>query len=115
MSAGPTRSMMIGHAWPFEAVDKPIGWPVDHGTEDTFCLPPMSPINAAIGHAFNLVNPPTIAPPPPPAPEDREYRAEYGSDGSARLVIDTVRVIAKFDTFADACTAAEALNAHHGY
>lgn len=70
------------------------GWPADQKAEDTFELPPVPPRGTV---------------------EPREYRAEFGTDGSARLVLDKTTTIATFDTFADAQLAAEALNNHKGY
>lgn len=70
------------------------GWPQDHKAEDTFdLLQRRQQLHA----------------------EDREYKAEFGTDGSARLYLITKTSVAKFDTFADAQLAAEALNNHNGF
>jgi hypothetical protein len=50
-----------------------------------------------------------------PEPPEDEYIAEFGPDGSARLVVATTRIIANFNNFADAQTAAKALNELKGY
>jgi hypothetical protein len=114
--------VITGHVWPFDTVDAKqgeqvigypdnmanfvpgkgpstylhagagVGWPHDHKAEDTFELPQK-----------------------PAAPQDREYTAEFRGDGSAVLVLYTSKVIANFDTMADARKAAEALNNHEGY
>jgi hypothetical protein len=42
-----------------------------------------------------------------------EYKAEFGTDGTSRLLF--IRTVASFDTLADAQLAAKALNEHKGY
>lgn len=78
------------------------GWPHDHTAEDTFELPPKTTNEALLIKSQD---------------EAKEYRAEFGTDGSARLYLHTPPklFIATFETFADAKTAAEALNNHKGY
>lgn len=99
-----------------------IGWPHDHTAEDTFAVPPMG-IGAPpwmpvppFAPGLILQHPPCeqLAKPKPPVVE-LEYRAEFGTDGSARLLLITTATIAKFDTFADAQLAAKAINEHKGY
>jgi hypothetical protein len=118
---------MRGHVYPFDTVEeKPskgpstylhagagIGWPVDHSTDDTFALPPL-PLSA-------LLPPNMLSDAKRPEPlnivDDRpEYKAEFSADGSANLVLYTpCKIIAKFQTFVDAQTAAQALNNLKGY
>jgi len=77
------------------------GWPHDHKAEDTFDLPPE----------------PTM----PHVKTDEEYFPKFNGHGGAELCIRTVTTtaaykrIATFDTYADAETAAKALNEHKGY
>ena len=90
------------------------GWPHDHTSEDTFDLPPLAtilheahklsnPVQVAIDHALMVGGSP-------------EYKAEYTANGGAVLVLYTpAKIIARFDTFADATTAARALNETKGY
>lgn len=82
------------------------GWPHDHKAEDTFDVPTI----AIDTQDFNRL----VGGPKPPV-EERDYQAEFGPDGSARLVLVTATIIATFETFADAQTAAKALNEHKGY
>ena len=73
------------------------GWPADHTAEDAFELPPMIKLD-------DLRN------------ETPEYKAEFGTDGSARLYLYQPRkLIGTFNTFADAQLAAKALNEAKGY
>lgn len=103
------------------------GWPADQKSEDTFEVPSeqrtVSPWDASApwhptthfrdGTPIPMVTVDTRA--PAPVTEEREYRAEFGDSGEAFLVLDHTKRIAKFDTYADAQTAAEALNNLKGY
>jgi hypothetical protein len=80
------------------------------------------PSELAARQAFldGLVRPQTInVPDPGTVTSDTEYKAVWGPKGEAKLIrVETQSrhtTIAKFDTFADAETAAEALNNHEGY
>lgn len=88
---------MMGHSTYLHA-GAGTQWPADHAAEDTFEAPSQpwqpAPLNVR---------------------RDHEYSAEFGTDGSARLVLNSKRHIATFDTYRDAKTAAEALNNHKGY
>ena len=76
-------------------------WPADQKSEDAFEVPLHT-------LEINQDN--------PNREESPQYSAEFTGQGKAVLVLYTPsRVIAHFDTFADAQTAAEALNNHHGY
>lgn len=105
------------------------GWPYDHSVDDAYECPPFT-WAPTLQEAFKLSNPVTIAreaidhalmgtgesPIAFAAPEDTtEYRALFGEKGEAYLVLVNIKRIAKFDTFADAQTAAKALNEHHGF
>ena len=92
-----------------------IGWPHDHSVDDTYEVPPYTwvakdkqDIIDGNLNGINVVKKQLHA-------EDTEYVAQFGGDGSAILFLVTKRSVAKFDTFADAKTAAEALNNHKGY
>lgn len=70
------------------------GWPADHTAEDTFECPP--------------IDRPDIETAP-------EYSARFSYTGAAHLIKTTTTRIATFETFADAQTAAKALNELKGY
>jgi hypothetical protein len=78
------------------------GWPYDHKAEDVYEAPPHTWEPLVTGAVTECESP--------------EYRAEFGTDGSARLYLHAPKtLIGSFDTFADAQLAAEALNNHKGY
>ena len=100
-----------------------IGWPHDHSVDDTYECPPhtwtpgqelaaIRDKNAATAEDTFCVPP---IPPPQPMPGEHQYTAEFRGDGSAVLVLYSSKLIAEFDTIADAKLAAEALNNHKGY
>jgi hypothetical protein len=99
------------------------GWPQDHSVEDTFDVPPKpwefgtyqdQALNEAyIAEACKASHP--VATIIPVGDDESEYYAEFGSDGSARLCLTNTRIIGRFDTFADAKLAAEALNNLKGW
>lgn len=78
------------------------GWPYDHKAEDAFEVPPY--ILRDTIKLDDLRN------------ETPEYKAEFGTDGSARLYLYQPRkLIGTFETFADAQITAKALNEAKGY
>lgn len=80
------------------------GWPHDHKAEDTFELPRRVPAHEARAEFFST------------AAETPQYSAGFTGSGKVILVLSTPeRTIAYFDTFADAQTAAQALNELKGY
>lgn len=106
------------------------GWPHDHKAEDTFEVHPLKHEWSEdriynITPPLNVLEHPELIGMPMITIDTRdnglinnapEYKAEFGHDGSANLVLYTPRrLIAKFDTMADAQLAAEALNNHKGY
>lgn len=101
---------------------------VDQTPEDAFDLPPfglkVDPLSDP--NSYKGAYPPgTVAPAAPRVIDTsevtHEYSAAYTATGGVSLVLTTVsnyrteRTIAAFDTFADAQTAAEALNNLKGY
>jgi hypothetical protein len=102
------------------------GWPHDHKAEDGYEAPPHTwapGVNesfrllaekkeeASMTHTTTTWETGAVTECASP-----EYRAEFGTDGSARLYLHAPKtLIGSFDTFADAQLAAEALNNHKGY
>lgn len=100
---GAATSATTGHSTYLHSGIKP-GWPYDHSSEDTFELPPPNP---TMFPNFTVTRGPAELP---------EYKAEFGTDGSARVYLYSPRkLVGSFDTFADARLTAEALNNLMGY
>jgi hypothetical protein len=81
------------------------GWPHDHSTEDAYEVPPFTWDGHPTGTVVKSAK----------SAEDREYTAEFRSDGGAVLVLRINKTIAHFETFTDAQIAAKALNELKGY
>lgn len=112
------------------------GWPHDHSVEDTyecppweakhiFTIPELPKLNAqvegscapeGVQHDLSELKARSAFFTRIATSDTPQYTAESDGKGGAILVLYTpAKIIARFDTYADATTAAQALNNHKGY